>query len=221
MRDTTKQNSIKVVAQGILPLFYHKDTEVCVAVAQALYRAGIRTIEFTNRGEKAVENFKALVKSRNESMPDLILAIGTIKNIDEAQAFLEAGADVLISPVFDKEIADFAHANSILWIPGCMTVSEIHQAEKVGCKIIKLFPGNVLGAGFVEAIKPLFPYLLFVVTGGVDTSPENLHDWFKAGVMAVGMGSKLITKQILQEKNYDFLQQQTAEVLKTIKNLNY
>lgn len=214
------ENSIKIVAQGILPLYYHADEVVCIAVAKSLYDAGIRAIEFTNRGEKAIENFKALVKSRNESMPDLLLAIGTIKNISEAQAFIEAGADVLISPVFDKDIADFAQENSILWIPGCMTVSEIHQAEKVGCKIIKLFPGNVLGVGFVEAIKPLFPNLQFVVTGGVDTSSENLTAWFKAGVVAVGMGSKLITAQILQDKNYSLLIERTTEVLNVLKTKN-
>lgn len=210
---------MKIVEQGILPLFYHDDSEVCIELTKALYSAGIRAIEFTNRGEQALKNFTELVKIRNHSMPDLLLAVGTIKSTLQVQEFINAGADVLISPVFDAEIADFTR-DKILWIPGCMTPTEIHLAEKAGCQIIKLFPGNVLGAGFVEAIKPLFPNLKFVVTGGVDATSENLTAWFKAGVVAVGMGSKLITKDSINNQKYELLSQQTAEILKIIKTLN-
>lgn len=210
---------MKIVEQGILPLFYHDDIEVCIELTKALYSAGIRAIEFTNRGEKALANFTELVKIRNHSMPDLLLAVGTIKNPSQAKAFIHAGADVLISPVFDEEIADFTR-DKILWIPGCMTPTEIHLAEKAGCKVIKLFPGNVLGTGFVEAIKPLFPNLKFVVTGGVDATSENLTAWFNAGVVAVGMGSKLITKDSINHRKYEQLSLQTSEILTIIKTLN-
>ena len=210
---------MKILEQGILPLFYHDDIEVCIELTKALYSAGIRAIEFTNRGEKALANFTELVKIRDQSMHDLLLAVGTIKNPSQAKAFINAGADVLISPVFDEEIADFTR-DKILWIPGCMTPTEIHLAEKADCQIIKLFPGNVLGAGFVEAIKPLFPNLKFVVTGGVDATSENLTAWFKAGVVAVGMGSKLITKDIINNRKYEQLSLQTAEILNIIKTLN-
>jgi 2-dehydro-3-deoxyphosphogluconate aldolase / (4S)-4-hydroxy-2-oxoglutarate aldolase len=209
----------KINAQKILPLFYHDSASVCIAVCKALYEAGIRCIEFTNRGGKALQNFTALVNEKNKSMPELLLGVGTIKNVDDATAFINAGADFLVSPVFDSSICDVAYMNKILWIPGCMTPTEIHEAQKAGCTLIKLFPGNVLGPGFVEAVKPLFSDLDFIVTGGVDTTQENLTAWFKAGAAGVGMGSKLITKDILQNKDYELLKAKTREVLALINKL--
>jgi 2-dehydro-3-deoxyphosphogluconate aldolase/(4S)-4-hydroxy-2-oxoglutarate aldolase len=200
----------------LLPLFYHDDITVCKEIVKALYAAGIRCIEFTNRGPKALENFKLLLAYRNNQFADLVLAIGTIQNQKEAQAFIEAGADFLISPIFDQSIADAAYLHKKLWIPGCMTPTEIHMAKTAGCDLIKLFPGNLLGPGFVTAIKPLFPSVSFLVTGGVDTSKENLTTWFKAGVVAVGMGSKLVNEQVLVSKNYAEIEAQTAKVLAII-----
>jgi 2-dehydro-3-deoxyphosphogluconate aldolase / (4S)-4-hydroxy-2-oxoglutarate aldolase len=205
--------------QGLLPLFYHNDTAVCIETVKSLYEAGVRCIEFINRGNKALENFMQLVKERNNSMKELLLGIGTIKNGDEATAFINAGADFLVSPVFDSSVCDVAYLNKVLWIPGCMTPTEIHAAEKARCSLIKLFPGNVLGPGFVEAIKPLFTGLDFIVTGGVDTTKENIKAWFKSGVSGVGMGSKLITKDILQNGNYEELKEKTKEVIAIINNI--
>ena len=209
----------KIKEQQLLPLFYHDDITVCIAVTKALYEAGIRCVEFTNRGSKALENFSALIRERNNSMPEMLLGIGTIKNGDEATIFINAGAGFLVSPVFDSSVCDVANLNKILWIPGCMTVTEIHTAQKAGCNLIKLFPGNILGPGFVEAIMPLFNGLDFIVTGGVDTTEENLNAWFKAGVAGVGMGSKLITKNILQNKNYEELKVKTKKVIAVINNV--
>jgi 2-dehydro-3-deoxyphosphogluconate aldolase/(4S)-4-hydroxy-2-oxoglutarate aldolase len=209
---------MKIIEQGILPLFYHNEIETCIELTKTLYSAGIRAIEFTNRGEQALKNFTELVKIRNQSMPDLLLAVGTIKSPSQAHDFIEAGADVLISPIFDEEIMAFTR-DKILWIPGCMTPTEIHFAEKSGCKIIKIFPGNVLGIGFTEAIKPLFPTLKFLVTGGVDTTHENLSAWFKAGIVAVGLGSKLITNDIIANKKYEQLRQKTVEILNNIDHI--
>jgi len=200
----------------LLPLFYHDDITVCKEIVKALYAAGIRCIEFTNRGPKALEIFKLLLAYRNNQFADLVLAIGTIQNQKEAQAFIEAGADFLISPIFDQSIADAAYLHKKLWIPGCMTPTEIHMAKTAGCDLIKLFPGNLLGPGFVTAIKPLFPSLSFLVTGGVDASKENLTTWFKVGVVAVGMGSKLVNEQVLVSKNYAEIEAQTAKVLAII-----
>jgi 2-dehydro-3-deoxyphosphogluconate aldolase/(4S)-4-hydroxy-2-oxoglutarate aldolase len=206
----------KIKSKGLLPLFYHDDAALCLAVVQALYDAGVTAIEFTNRGKKALENFKLLVNERNKKMPGLLLGIGTIKTAEQATAFIEAGADFLVSPVFDSSVCDVAYMQKILWIPGCMTATEIHVAEQAGCKFIKLFPGNVLGPGFVEAIRPLFPGLEYVVTGGVDVSKKNIRSWFDAGVSAVGMGSKLISKTLLEEKDFKKLVEETKDVLKKI-----
>lgn len=203
----------------LLPLFYHDDITVCKEIVKVLYAAGIRCIEFTNRGPKAFENFKLLLDYRNKNYSDLVIAIGTIQNQKHAEIYIEAGADFLVSPIFDQSIADVAYLHKKLWIPACMTPTEIHIAESAGYDLIKLFPGNVLGPGYIDAIKPLFPSISFLVTGGVDISKENLNAWFKAGVVGVGMGSKLINKELLASKNYATIETQTANVLEIINSI--
>jgi 2-dehydro-3-deoxyphosphogluconate aldolase / (4S)-4-hydroxy-2-oxoglutarate aldolase len=209
----------KIKAQSFLPLFYHDDAILCTDIIKTLYGCGVKCIEFTNRGSQALVNFKALIKERNASMPELLLGVGTIKTTDDAAKFIDAGADFLVSPIFDSGVCDVAYMNKILWIPGCMTPTEIHMAEQAGCRLIKLFPGNVLGPGYVEAILPLFKGLDFVVTGGVETSEENIGAWFKSGVAAVGMGSKLISKTVLRNKALDELKKNTVAVMNVIAAL--
>jgi 2-dehydro-3-deoxyphosphogluconate aldolase / (4S)-4-hydroxy-2-oxoglutarate aldolase len=204
--------------QAMLPLYYHPDAEVCVALMQHLYKAGVRLIEFTNRGEHALQNFKRM-KAEAEKLEGLYIGIGTIKDEHFAEIFVDAGADFLISPALAEDVYDVAYSNKTLWIPGCMTPTEILKAEKMGLNLVKLFPGNVLGPGYVSAIKDLFPDMMFMPTGGVETTKENLSEWFAAGVIAVGMGSKLITKKLLEEKNYDAIERLAAEVLATIKSV--
>ena len=202
--------------QKMLPLFYHSDVSVCMEVVKSLYAAGIRLIEFTNRGESALKNFKALVEARNESMKDLLLAAGTIRTAEQANEFIEAGADFLISPVFDLEICNAANRKNKLWIPGCMTPTEIHVAESAGCKLVKLFPGNLLGPAYVNSIKELFPAIDFMPTGGVEADKNNLEAWFASGVCAVGMGSKLISKKLMGSKDYSAIENETRRVMELI-----
>ncbi|MGQ0738065.1 MAG: bifunctional 4-hydroxy-2-oxoglutarate aldolase/2-dehydro-3-deoxy-phosphogluconate aldolase [Bacteroidota bacterium] len=217
--DRTETIIQQIKQQRLLPLFYHTDTAVCIAVVKALYSAGIRSVEFTNRGEAALNNFKALAAERNNSMQDLLLAVGTIRTAEQATKFIDAGADFLISPVFDADVYDAAYLRKILWIPGCMTPTEIHVAENAGCRLIKLFPGNVLGPLFVSGIKELFPAVDFMPTGGVELNKENLEAWFDAGIGAVGMGSKLISKKLLKAKDYDTIEAETKKALKIIASL--
>ncbi len=197
---------------GLLPLFYHDDVEICKSVVSALYKGGVRCIEFTNRGKNSLNNFKYLIKTKSE-FPGLLLGIGTIKTGEQATAFIEAGAHFLVSPIFDNEIADIAYMNKIAWIPGCMTPTEVHVAQQAGCKLVKLFPGNVLGPGYVEAIMPLFSGIRFVVTGGVDITQESIVKWMKSGIVGVGLGSKLITPSILSGQDYIQLSENTASVV--------
>ena len=204
--------SAHILESKLIPLFYEDDVTVVVDVVKALYEGGIRTIEFTNRGPKALDNFKALVALKNE-MPDLFLGIGTIKSEDDAKKYIDAGADFLISPVFDTSVADIAYLHKVLWIPGCMTPTEIHHAQSAGCNIVKLFPGNVLGPGFIEAIRPLFKEVHFLVTGGVDATEASITSWLKAGATSVGLGSKLITKNVLANKQYADLTQTSKQLL--------
>ena len=205
--------------QGILPLFFHKDAEVSIQVLKALYNAGIRAVEYTNRGEAAFANFKLMKQLCESEMKDLYLGIGTMKNAEMAKTFIDAGADYLICPGWVPEVAEVADQHDMLWVPGCMTPSEIIAAENKGARMIKLFPGNVLGPGFMSAIKELFPQLLFMPTGGVELDRDNIAGWFKAGVCAVGMGSKLITKPLLEAKQYDQITQATREVMAIIKSI--
>ena len=209
----------KIKGQGLLPLFYHQDPGVCVEVCKALYEAGIRIIEFTNRGESAFPNFKKLIEVRNATMKDLLLAVGTIRTAEQANRFIEAGADFLISPVFDEDVCDAAYINKVLWIPGCMTPTEIHVAENHGCKLVKLFPGNVLGAAFVSGIKELFPNMYFMPTGGVEIDKKNIGDWFEAGVCAVGMGSKLISKKLMESRDYATINKLTREAVELVNSI--
>ena len=209
----------KIMEQGVLPLFYHEDVSICIAVLKTLYEAGIRCVEFTNRGSKALANFASMIMERDASMPELTLGIGTIRSSDDATSFLEAGADFLVSPFFDSGVCDVAYMNKILWIPGCMTATEIHTAQNAGCSLIKLFPGNVIGPGFVEAVAPLFSGLNFMVTGGVDASEESIKAWFNSGVAAVGIGGKLISKNVLQNGDYQQLKTKTIEVLTIINKI--
>lgn len=204
--------SAHILESKLIPLFYEDDVTVVVDVVKALYEGGIRTIEFTNRGPKALDNFKALVALKKE-MPDLFLGIGTIKSEDDAKKYIDAGADFLISPVFDASVADIAYLHKVLWIPGCMTPTEIHHAQSAGCNIVKLFPGNVLGPGFIEAIRPLFKEVHFLVTGGVDATEASITSWLKAGATSVGLGSKLITKNVLANKQYADLTQTSKQLL--------
>jgi 2-dehydro-3-deoxyphosphogluconate aldolase/(4S)-4-hydroxy-2-oxoglutarate aldolase len=206
----------KIKEQCVVPLFYHDDAATCIAITKTLYNVGIRLIEFTNRGAAALHNFKALIAERNANMPGLLVGAGTIKTDNAANDFIEAGADFLVSPVFDSSVCDTAYMQKILWIPGCMTPTEIHVAEQAGCKLIKLFPGNLLQPGFVSAVKELFPGMLFMPTGAVEANETNLESWFDAGVCAVGIGSKLISNEILASKNTAVLHEKTTALLKLI-----
>ncbi|TWR25597.1 bifunctional 4-hydroxy-2-oxoglutarate aldolase/2-dehydro-3-deoxy-phosphogluconate aldolase [Mucilaginibacter achroorhodeus] len=207
-----------IITQGMLPLFYHADKQVSLDAVKTLYKAGIRVIEYTNRGVAALENFKVLKQLQQTELPDLILGIGTIKTPQDFDDYAFAGADFFISPVVAEEVGHLAITNNYLWIPGCMTPTEIDKvARYFDVSFVKLFPANVLGPGFVSAVKELFPGVKMMPTGGVDMSADNISSWFKAGVVAVGMGSKLISPQLLNEKNYNQLYTDTLHALELVK----
>lgn len=208
-----------IMSQGILPLYYHVDETVTIEILKSLYKAGIRAVEYTSRGEAALGNFHKMIEFRNEEMPEMLLGIGTIKNLKQAEEYHNAGADFFISPGFVKEVSEFLIPKDILYSPGCMTPTEIIEAEISGVTFIKLFPGNALGPAFMSAIKDIFPNLKFMPTGGVDTTKESIESWFKAGVSAVGMGSKLISKEAMLAKDYAGIENETRKVLDIIQTL--
>jgi len=215
----TQQIADAIIKQGMLPLYFNSSEEVSLDVLKAIYRAGVKAVEYTNRGDAALENFKKMVALRNAEMPGLLLGVGTIKNMQDATDYMSAGADFLVSPGFVPDVAAYCVSNDIFYAPGCMTPSEIIAAENTGIKFIKLFPGNMLGPEFLTTIKDIFPKLLFMPTGGVDTTKENIEGWFKAGVCAVGMGSKLISKKLMEAKDYGTIESETKKVLKLIGSI--
>ena len=157
-----------LLQQKILPLYYHDSADVSVEILKALYGGGIRILEYTNRGEAALENFILLRKAVDKTMPDLQLGIGTVKTKKQAGKFIDAGADFIVAPSINEEVGEAAAKEKLLWIPGCMTPTEIARAENAGADIVKIFPGNLLGPSYINSIRDLFPDLRFIVTGGVE-----------------------------------------------------
>lgn len=209
-----------ICKEKILPLYYDDSAEKSIAVLKTLYESGIRIVEYTNRGAHALDNFILLRKKVNHEMPGMQLGAGTIKTTVDAQLFITAGADFIVCPVVNVDVANIVHKAELLWIPGCITTTEIFTAETNGATIVKIFPGNILGPNYITAIKEIFPNLLFMPTGGVDVSKENLSAWFDAGVCAVGMGSKLVSKSILENKEFDKLASLTKQAIKLVKTIN-
>ena len=203
-----------IIGQGILPLFYWESPSVCVKVIRTLYRAGVRAVEYTNRGTAALDNFTMLKMTLAAEAPDLYLGIGTIKSAAEANAFIKAGADFIVAPIVNAEVAAIADQHKMLWIPGCMTPTEIYRAQELKAAAIKIFPANIVGPEFISSIRELFQDQTFIPTGGVDLDEDNVRSWFKAGVSAVGFGSRLISKDILKTENYDLLYENTLEALR-------
>lgn len=212
----TQEITDAIIKQGILPLYFNPDESVSLEVLKSIYKAGIKAIEYTNRGDAALANFIKMAELRNAEMPGLLLGAGTIKNMQHAKDYLTAGADFLVSPGFVPDVAAYCVANDIFYAPGCMTPTEIIAAENAGIKFIKLFPGNMMGTEFLTTIKDIFPKLLFMPTGGVDTTKESIESWYKAGVCAVGMGSKLISKKLMEAKDYTTIESETKKVLEVV-----
>jgi 2-dehydro-3-deoxyphosphogluconate aldolase/(4S)-4-hydroxy-2-oxoglutarate aldolase len=206
-----------ILTQGMMPLFFYEDVEVSLEVIRTLYKAGIRVMEYTNRAKAAYDNYKVIRKVVDKEMADLYFGIGTIKNVSEAEAFVDLGADFIVAPTINPEVAKVAHKHKLLWIPGCMTPTEIYAAQKSGAELVKIFPANVLGPSFISSVKEIFPGLLFMPTGGVEMKPDNISGWFHAGVSAVGIGSKLISKDILENRLYDQLYTDTVNAIELVK----
>lgn len=208
-----------ILVQGMLPLFYHDDERVSIELMRTLYKAGVRVFEYTNRGKSALPNFKKMVVARNNEMPDMYLGIGTIKTVSDANVFIEAGTDFIVAPIVNPAVAEIANKLNMLWVPGCMTPTEINIAQENKALLIKIFPANILGPEFLASIKDLFAGQLFMPTGGVEINTKNLKSWFDAGVCAVGMGSKLISKEVMEKELYEELLENTKLALNLIKKI--
>jgi 2-dehydro-3-deoxyphosphogluconate aldolase/(4S)-4-hydroxy-2-oxoglutarate aldolase len=203
-----------IIQQGVLPLYFHPDEEISIKILQALYESGIRVVEYTNRGKQALKNFRSIKKETYKQFPDLILGLGTVMDPKTAGKGIQNGADFLVSPGYTRELSKFSDNENMLWIPGCITPTELFLAQDDGLNLVKLFPANTVGPGFVKSVKEVFPDLLYMPTGGVNN--ENMASWFRAGVSAIGMGSSLVSNEIVEHKNFDLLKSNTGTLLKQI-----
>ncbi len=213
MRFSRIEVAAKMAETGLVPLFYHRDIEVCKQVARACYDGGARLMEMTQRGDFAHEVFGALSKYISEELPEMALGVGSVTDAAAASLYMQLGADFVVTPVLREDIAIVCNRRKVLWSPGCGTLGEIARAEELGCEIVKLFPGGTYGPDFVKAIKGPCPWTSIMPTGGVSADRANLASWFDAGATCVGMGSKLITKASLQNKDYKGIEDQVRTVL--------
>ncbi|MDX1315046.1 MAG: bifunctional 4-hydroxy-2-oxoglutarate aldolase/2-dehydro-3-deoxy-phosphogluconate aldolase [Eudoraea sp.] len=204
---------------GMVPLFYHPDPELGKKVLKACYDGGARLLEFTARGDFAFEVFAELNKYALNELPGMILGVGSITDAPAASLFMQMGANFIVTPSLREDIALICNRRKVLWSPGCGSLTEINRAEELGCEIVKLFPGSVYGPGFVKAIKGPQPWTSIMPTGGVSIEEDNLKAWFDAGVSCVGMGSKLISKEILENKDFERLEFVVRNTLDTIRKL--
>ncbi|WP_299624965.1 bifunctional 4-hydroxy-2-oxoglutarate aldolase/2-dehydro-3-deoxy-phosphogluconate aldolase [uncultured Tenacibaculum sp.] len=208
-----------MINTGLVPLFYHEDINLSKQILKACYDGGARLLEFTSRGDFSHQVFEELNKYALKDLPGMILGVGSITDAGSASLYMQLGANFIVTPVLREDIAKVCNRRKVLWSPGCGSLTEIANAEELGCEIVKLFPGGIYGPNFVKAIKGPQPWTMIMPTGGVSTERENLEAWFKAGVTCVGVGSKLISKEIIQSKDFNKLEKTVKSTIDLIKEL--
>lgn len=202
---------------GLVPVFYHADTELCKQVVKACYDGGIRVFEFTNRGDFAAEVYKELNQWAAVECPEMIMGVGSIVDEGTTALYIALGASFIVSPLIDEGMARVCNKRKIAWSPGCGSVTEIGRAHELGCEVVKIFPGSSVGGpDFVKGVMGPMPYASIMPTGGVSPDEANLSAWFKAGVHCVGMGSQLFPKEVLQQRNFGYITDKCREALELI-----
>ena len=219
-RFTRIEVALKMKETGLVPVFYNKDLEICKKILKACYDGGVRVFEFTNRGDYAHEVFGELNKFSAVEMPEMMLGVGSVVDAGTASLYMQLGTNFIVSPVLKEDMAVVCNRRKILWSPGCGSLNEISRAEELGAEVVKIFPGSQVGGpGFVKTVKAPCPWTSIMPTGGVAPTKENLGAWFEAGVHCVGMGSQLITKDIIADDNYGKLTTTVSEALAIIKSI--
>ena len=219
-RFTRIQVAVQMKESGIIPVFYNPDKEVCMAVMKACYEGGLRLFEFTNRGDFAHELFSELNKYAIKEMPELIMGTGSVIDAGTASLYIQLGSNFIVSPAVKEEMALVCNRRKILWSPGCGSVTEISRAEELGAEIVKIFPApSVGGPEFVRTVKGPQPWTNIMPTGGVDPTEESLKTWFDAGVYCVGMGTNLITREILEKKDWNELRTNVSALVNIYRKI--
>jgi len=208
-----------MMEQGMVPLFYHADVDLGKEVLQACYQGGARLLEFTNRGDFAHTVFAELNQFALKELPGLVLGVGSVTDTGTTALYLQLGANFVVTPVLREDVGLVCNRRKVLWSPGCATLSEIARAEELGAEIVKLFPGGTYGPGFIKNITGPQPWTSIMPTGGVSPERENLSQWFSAGAACVGMGSKLISKDLLEKRDWSTLENRVRDTLALIKSI--
>jgi 2-dehydro-3-deoxyphosphogluconate aldolase / (4S)-4-hydroxy-2-oxoglutarate aldolase len=205
---------------GLVPVFYHPDAETAIEIARSCIEAGADCIEFTNRGDRAIDVFRALAEYRDASLPQMVLGVGSICDAPTAALYIAAGADFVVGPAIDEETAQLCNLRKIAYSPGCATLGEIQRAHALGVEICKIFPAGQLGGpAFVKAVRAPCPWAELMPTGGVEPTRDNLEAWFRAGVCCVGMGSKLITGALVSARDWSGIRDGVASAVAMIESL--
>jgi 2-dehydro-3-deoxyphosphogluconate aldolase/(4S)-4-hydroxy-2-oxoglutarate aldolase len=209
-----------IVELGLVPVFYSADLEVAKQIVAACGTEGARVVEFTNRGDRAWNVFTQLVAWAEQVHPEIILGVGSVIDMPTAAMFIGSGANFVVGPMLNPEIARLCNRRKIAYSPGCGSVSEISEAEALGVEIVKVFPGmQVGGPAFVKAVRGPMPWTRIMPTGGVDATEESIRTWFEAGVACVGIGSKLISKELVAAGDFVAISNKVAQVLAWIKGV--
>lgn len=219
-RFTRIEVALKLKESGIVPVFYNSDIQTGIQIIESCYKGGFRVMEFTNRGDFAHEVFAALNKHAAKAMPDMILGVGSILEEITAGLYIQLGAGFIVSPMLNPQIARICNRRKIMWMPGCGSVSEISEAEELGAEVVKIYPGSQVGGPkFIAAVKGPMPWTNMMPTGGVEPTEENLKSWFQAGVYCVGIGSNLITNEIVKSGNFAKLEEDSRNLLATLEKI--
>lgn len=203
----------KIIGTRMVPVFYHADAEVAKQVVKACYEGGVRAFEFTNRGDFAHEVFAEVIKFAAKECPELAIGVGSIVDAPTAALYMQMGANFVVGPLFNPDVAKVCNRRNVPYTPGCGSVSEVGFAQECGCDLIKVFPGDVLGPKFVKGLLAPMPWTKIMVTGGVEPTEENLTMWTKAGVACVGMGSKLFPKDKVAACDWTYITEKCKEAL--------
>lgn len=205
---------------GMVPVFYHKDAEVCKQVVKACYNAGLRVFEFTNRGDRAHKVFDELIEWAEKETPEMMLGVGSIVEAGTCSLYIQLGASFIVSPLINEDMAKVCNRRKVSWSPGCGSVSEIGKAEELGAEVVKIFPGSQVGGpAFVKGVMGPCPWSSIMPTGGVAPTEENLKGWFDAGVHCVGMGSQLFPKDLINNGKFDELEALIKDAVELVKKI--
>ncbi len=209
-----------MIEQGVIPVFYHPETEVCINVIRACSNGGAKCIEFTNRGDFAAYTFLEVTRHFAKADPSVIMGVGSVVDAPTAGLYIANGAKFVVGPILNADVAKVCNRRKIAYSPGCGSASEISYAEELGCEIVKVFPGSSVGGPeFVKAVLGPMPWTKIMPTGGVEATEESLKAWFGAGIVAAGIGSNLITKKLLDAGDYAGIEKKVRETVALIKKI--